>query len=177
MAILHILTPEYPPATGGVADYTRLIARKLAQAGDAVHVWCPPNAERERSKPGLNKLLDERSRIDTPHSSGRHRADADTQEQRCNDAGARENAPPAALGRVLLIVIRSKGECRSPENDAHQHEREWNVEYGAESGIHRGEAGESEDDGQNQPDVIGFPDRTNGMSDHVPLPRATRTGS
>jgi glycosyltransferase involved in cell wall biosynthesis len=49
VAILHILTPEYPPATGGVADYTRLIARKLAQAGDAVHVWCPPNGERDPS--------------------------------------------------------------------------------------------------------------------------------
>ena len=43
VATLHIVTPEYPPMPGGVADYTHLIAQKLAQAGDVVHVWCPPN--------------------------------------------------------------------------------------------------------------------------------------
>jgi glycosyltransferase involved in cell wall biosynthesis len=31
----------YPPQPGGVADYTRLVARGLAAAGDEVHVWCP----------------------------------------------------------------------------------------------------------------------------------------
>ncbi|MCU1235126.1 MAG: hypothetical protein JWP63_3093 [Candidatus Solibacter sp.] len=36
-----ILTGEYPPMTGGVSDYTRLLARGLAQCGDEVHVWCP----------------------------------------------------------------------------------------------------------------------------------------
>src|SRR5262249_37568110 len=37
-----ILTGEYPPQPGGVADYTRLLARGLAQAGDRVHVWSGP---------------------------------------------------------------------------------------------------------------------------------------
>lgn len=36
---------------GGVADYTHLIAQKLAQAGDVVHVWCPPNAVRVAADP------------------------------------------------------------------------------------------------------------------------------
>jgi len=36
-----ILTGEYPPRPGGVADYTRQVARGLAQAGDEVHVWAP----------------------------------------------------------------------------------------------------------------------------------------
>jgi glycosyltransferase involved in cell wall biosynthesis len=44
---IHILTPEYPPTRGGVADYTHLIAQKLAQAGEVVHVWCPPHAQRQ----------------------------------------------------------------------------------------------------------------------------------
>ncbi len=39
MVIWHILTGEYPPQQGGVSDYTRLVARELAQAGDEVHVW------------------------------------------------------------------------------------------------------------------------------------------
>jgi glycosyltransferase involved in cell wall biosynthesis len=38
----HILTGEYPPQPGGVSDYTRLVARALAGAGDAVEVWAPP---------------------------------------------------------------------------------------------------------------------------------------
>jgi glycosyltransferase involved in cell wall biosynthesis len=44
MGTIHILTPEYPPKTGGVADYTRLVARGLYEAGETVHVWCPAEA-------------------------------------------------------------------------------------------------------------------------------------
>lgn len=36
-----ILTGEYPPQLGGVADYTRLVARGLVAAGDAVTVYAP----------------------------------------------------------------------------------------------------------------------------------------
>src|SRR5262249_44305227 len=37
-----LITGEYPPQPGGVADYTRLLARGLAEAGDRVHVWSGP---------------------------------------------------------------------------------------------------------------------------------------
>lgn len=37
----HLITCEYPPRVGGVADYTRLVAEGLAAAGDGVCVWCP----------------------------------------------------------------------------------------------------------------------------------------
>jgi glycosyltransferase involved in cell wall biosynthesis len=36
-----ILTGEYPPQPGGVSDYTRLVARGLADAGDCVRVYAP----------------------------------------------------------------------------------------------------------------------------------------
>jgi glycosyltransferase involved in cell wall biosynthesis len=36
-----VITGEYPPDRGGVGDYTRLVARGLAEAGDEVHVWAP----------------------------------------------------------------------------------------------------------------------------------------
>jgi glycosyltransferase involved in cell wall biosynthesis len=42
----HIITGEYPPQPGGVSDYTRQLARGLAQAGEEVCVWAP-QAERE----------------------------------------------------------------------------------------------------------------------------------
>jgi glycosyltransferase involved in cell wall biosynthesis len=38
----HIITGEYDPAPGGVADYTRSVASALARSGDEVHVWTPP---------------------------------------------------------------------------------------------------------------------------------------
>ena len=37
----HLITCEYPPQIGGVADFTRQIAAALVQAGQSVHVWCP----------------------------------------------------------------------------------------------------------------------------------------
>ena len=37
----HIITGEFPPQEGGVADYTRQVARGLANAGDDVVVWAP----------------------------------------------------------------------------------------------------------------------------------------
>ncbi len=37
----HIITGEYPPQPGGVSDYTRLVARGLADQGDGVDVWAP----------------------------------------------------------------------------------------------------------------------------------------
>ena len=41
MTTWHIVTGEYPPAPGGVSDYTCAVAGGLAAAGDVVHVWCP----------------------------------------------------------------------------------------------------------------------------------------
>jgi hypothetical protein len=39
----HLITGEYPPQPGGVADYTQQLARALADAGERVHVWAPGN--------------------------------------------------------------------------------------------------------------------------------------
>jgi glycosyltransferase involved in cell wall biosynthesis len=36
-----MLTGEYPPHSGGVGDYTRLVADALTTGGFTVHVWCP----------------------------------------------------------------------------------------------------------------------------------------
>lgn len=39
--IRHLITSEYPPQTGGVSDYTRIVAEGLASGGEEIHVWCP----------------------------------------------------------------------------------------------------------------------------------------
>ena len=46
----HLITCEYPPRVGGVADHTRLVAEGLAAEGDRVYVWCPA-AEGESPEP------------------------------------------------------------------------------------------------------------------------------
>lgn len=37
----HLITSEFPPQSGGVSDYTKLVADALAAEGDAIHIWCP----------------------------------------------------------------------------------------------------------------------------------------
>src|ERR1039458_7660687 len=41
MSSWHLITGEYPPELGGVADYSRLVARGLSAAGDEVLVTAP----------------------------------------------------------------------------------------------------------------------------------------
>jgi hypothetical protein len=43
--IRHLITCEYPPQTGGVSDYSYLVAAGLAARGEEVHVWCPGHTE------------------------------------------------------------------------------------------------------------------------------------
>jgi glycosyltransferase involved in cell wall biosynthesis len=40
----HIITPEYPPQSGGVSDYVVQLAEGLAREGEEVHVWEPAAA-------------------------------------------------------------------------------------------------------------------------------------
>jgi glycosyltransferase involved in cell wall biosynthesis len=48
-----MISGEYPPQHGGVSDYTRLVARGLADAGDQVDVWAPPAAGTECDDQGV----------------------------------------------------------------------------------------------------------------------------
>ena len=47
----HLVTGEYPPACGGVGDYTADLAQALALAGDTVHVWVPGAFTRKDAEP------------------------------------------------------------------------------------------------------------------------------
>jgi glycosyltransferase involved in cell wall biosynthesis len=53
LANWHIITGEYPPQAGGVADYTRLIALGLAACGDRVAIWAPASTEAEANEAGI----------------------------------------------------------------------------------------------------------------------------
>jgi glycosyltransferase involved in cell wall biosynthesis len=49
-----IITGEFPPQRGGVSDYTWLVSKGLAEAGDEVHVWAPSAQLREPPRPGIS---------------------------------------------------------------------------------------------------------------------------
>ncbi len=49
----HIITGEFPPASGGVSDYSGAIATALASAGEDVHVWCPAVNGSTAKTPGV----------------------------------------------------------------------------------------------------------------------------
>jgi glycosyltransferase involved in cell wall biosynthesis len=50
----HVLTPELPPACGGVGDYTAQVAEALVRSGDAVTVYCPPSASSWKPSAGVD---------------------------------------------------------------------------------------------------------------------------
>ncbi len=49
----HMITGEYPPQPGGVSDYSRVVARGLAAAGDDVNVYAPAFAEIDSCDDGV----------------------------------------------------------------------------------------------------------------------------
>jgi glycosyltransferase involved in cell wall biosynthesis len=51
--VWHVITCEYPPQSGGVSDYTYLVAKGLAAHGDQVHVWCPAVKDKAPEVPGV----------------------------------------------------------------------------------------------------------------------------
>jgi glycosyltransferase involved in cell wall biosynthesis len=54
----HILTGEYPPASGGVGDYSAQLAAALTAAGDRVTVWAPGSTLPDRFGRGSRAALD-----------------------------------------------------------------------------------------------------------------------
>lgn len=62
--VIHLITPEYPPALGGLADYTRALAEALTAAGEQVHVWCPQHGSEATHPFGVHAEFGTFSRAD-----------------------------------------------------------------------------------------------------------------
>ena len=135
-----------------------------------------PDGQAERGEPRRRRTGRRSCRLRRYRSGPArgHRADADAEQHRGDQARAGEDPAPAALHRVVLVVVGAEGERRAAQHDADQHQRERNVQHDAEPREHRREAGEREHDRQDQPDVVGLPDRPDGVADHLALAVAPR---
>jgi glycosyltransferase involved in cell wall biosynthesis len=68
----HLITPEYPPQSGGVSDYTYLVATGLAALGETVHVWCPALEERTEVRGQRSDVRGRKSEIGGQRSEERN---------------------------------------------------------------------------------------------------------
>ncbi|HEX9938151.1 MAG TPA: hypothetical protein VGB15_13545 [Longimicrobium sp.] len=75
--VWHLVTGEYPPASGGVGEYTELLAHALAAEGGRAHVWAPAAASSLRrvevhpaafGRAGLHRLDEELDRFPAPRT-------------------------------------------------------------------------------------------------------------
>lgn len=53
----HLITGEYPPDLGGVADYTAAVAAALADAGSRVHVWTAGTSGSETGAVSVHRVF------------------------------------------------------------------------------------------------------------------------
>ena len=70
--MIHLITGEYPPSLGGVADYTAEVAAALATAGAVVHVWCPG----EQAEPTVERAVTVHRALGVMGARDFHRMDA-----------------------------------------------------------------------------------------------------
>jgi glycosyltransferase involved in cell wall biosynthesis len=97
----HLIASEYPPRTGGVSDYTSLVAEGLAAEGDEVHVWCPP------------PVVDDSFNVeDEPRGKGNEGSIGEAKSLRARVVVHREfgRFAPSDLRRVGRLL----DECRAP---------------------------------------------------------------
>lgn len=76
-AVWHLITGEYPPASGGVGEYTELLAHAIAAEGGRAHVWAPAEPSNERrvevhpaafDRAGLRRMGEELDRFPAPRA-------------------------------------------------------------------------------------------------------------
>lgn len=71
--VWNIVTGVYPPRSGGVADYTRIIANGLATRGEDVHIWTGPGEQLGRADAGVtvHRLPDQFGPVGLAHLHAR----------------------------------------------------------------------------------------------------------
>jgi len=104
----HVVTPEYPPDGGGVADYVAVLAPALAAAVGEVHVWAPGPPPAPPSSPALA------SPAAAPGGVIVHRCHAPFSRRGLRDLGRALDAHPGP--RVLLLEYVPHGFGRKGMN-------------------------------------------------------------
>ena len=128
-----------------------------------------PDGERKWLQPWVHKRLDERAGWARRDAAGRDGARRHAEQHRGHQAGPGKEHAPAALHVIALAVIGAEGERRPAQHDADQHERKRDVQRHRESRVRRREAHEEQDHREDQPYMVGFPDRPDGIGDERAL--------
>jgi hypothetical protein len=105
--------------------------------------------------------------------AGAQRAEGDAEGDRRDEAGDREDAAEAArtgvVGLLRVGVDVQEGEGRAAQDDADKHDRERDVQRGADGREGAGEADEEQHDDEDQPHMVGLPDRADRVVDELAL--------
>ena len=137
-----------------------------------------PDRERKRREPrrdvdGVEPVPRPSSPV--PDRARRDRSYGGPEQQRRDEARAREQSPPPALHRVALPAVATKRERGTAQHDPDQHQRERDVQPDTELGECRRKAGEQQDDREDEPDVVRLPHGTDRVRDELALLCLTRT--
>ena len=103
-----------------------------------------------------------------------HRGEADCQGERRDDAGCPKRETPRRSVARRLASMRAKRECRPTQDDANQRDREGHVQVKAQPREGGRKRGEEADDHEDQPDVVGLPNRAHRLGHGPALITRTR---
>src|ERR1700712_4617051 len=85
------------------------------------------------------------------------------QEQRSDEAGIDKYSVIHLLHIIYYSIIISERKSCSPRNDAQQHNDQWDMQVDGHGCIDIGETYKKDDDGNNEPHVVSFPNRADRM--------------
>ena len=127
-----------------------------------------PDHDRERGRPSGDKTRGDLP-VNDPDVAGRHAAQRRPEENGRHRGRPREHAAPARAHVVRLEAVGAKGKGGSSEDDTDQRCRKGDVKGGAYRRKRAGKDREHQNDDEDQPDVIGLPDRRDGVFDGFAL--------
>ena len=101
-------------------------------------------------------------------------AQDDALKKRGEKTGDAKQRAPAFVHRIMAGIVFAKDEGGTAKHDADEHESQRNMQSSHHGSEGPGKAGEEENNYENQPDVVCFPNGADGMIDGVPLATCAR---
>src|SRR5260370_38750880 len=94
------------------------------------------------------------------HSAGSDRSIGRTEKKGCAQARSSKEPAPSAVRTSVARAITAEAKGRSPQNDAHQHQRKRDVQIGHDRGKGGRKTCKKDYDDTDETDMIRFPNRS-----------------